>query len=731
MAGLTWAGHGLLFSTFMLYDDEGYVLMSLRSFAVHGALYDLVFSQYGPFFYLLNDALRATVGFTWDNTSGRLVTLAYWLIGSGACTLLVIRATRSWAAATYTFAATFTFLWTLIKEPMHPGGMITALVGLAAAFGAEAAHRNRPLRFAFIIGALGAALALVKINVGAFLVIAGACWLSFSLPLALRRPVRLLTWGGAAALPVALMQSLLHQGWVQHYVALISLSAVACLLAVEPAARRETGSWRPVAIFLTAGAGVTLLTVLLTWGRGTSFTGLLEGIVLDPLRHPAVYTFGVRWRPASLALAAGVLALVIFARNHSSHRGRHLVAWLRIGGFLAFQLTLLPGWAISQGAYAISYGVPLAALFAFPLRAPGPSDRARAWVALLLVFQSLHAYPVAGSQLNWGTFLWMPLLVLGLFDALAFLTSDAARCGPQFARRCHIGAAGALFVVAAATSAHVMSIARGRDAYGSELGLIGAEHISLPADTHSALTVLARNARHHGRLLVTLPGMFSFNLWTDVPPPTLRNVTHWFSLLNAAEQQAIIDRLDTEPDSLLIVQHNVLAQLLRDGFRAEGPLMQYLMEHYQRAFAIEGYTLWTKRGRAIAPLATARYLRTTEDAPPHALAVTLPPLSAPIARVELRRLFARDPIAVWDARGAALQRQWLRDDGSTQEPPAPAPWPVAADALQRLVINLPPNAWPPAELGVEVVALDHTGDRLLGARLLPDYAFDAAPPRQP
>ena len=35
--------------------------------------------------------------------------------------------------------------------------------------------------------------------------------------------------------------------------------------------------------------------------------------------------------------------------------------------------------------------------------------------------------------------------------------------------------------------------------------------------------------------------MFSFNLWTGLPSPTSANVTHWFTLLTEAEQQAIRD----------------------------------------------------------------------------------------------------------------------------------------------------------------------------------------------
>jgi len=61
------AGATQLFSTFMVYDDEGYVLFSLKTFAEGGGLYERVYSQYGPFFFLLNQGLHFA-GLQFTNT---------------------------------------------------------------------------------------------------------------------------------------------------------------------------------------------------------------------------------------------------------------------------------------------------------------------------------------------------------------------------------------------------------------------------------------------------------------------------------------------------------------------------------------------------------------------------------------------------------------------------------------------------------------------------------------
>ena len=66
LLSLTVAAAVLLFSTFRP-DDEGYVLLSLRNFSVYGGLYDRVYTQYGPAFFLIDEAIRSalrTVSYT-------------------------------------------------------------------------------------------------------------------------------------------------------------------------------------------------------------------------------------------------------------------------------------------------------------------------------------------------------------------------------------------------------------------------------------------------------------------------------------------------------------------------------------------------------------------------------------------------------------------------------------------------------------------------------------------
>lgn len=207
---LAWAGHTLLFHVFMLYDDEGYVLISLKNFSLHGSLYDRVYSQYGPAFYLIYDTLHRLFGFAWTNTSGRWITLCNWIGTTLFCTLLVRRAGGSWPLVLCVLVEVFSFLRIMASEPMHPGSTITLIVAAAAWLGWELLQAGRITGFASVTAGLGAVLTLIKINVGVFLLLSSVFWLTLGIPAARthRRNVMLIGLGGL--LPLLLMRSRIH-----------------------------------------------------------------------------------------------------------------------------------------------------------------------------------------------------------------------------------------------------------------------------------------------------------------------------------------------------------------------------------------------------------------------------------------------------------------------------------------------------------------------------------------
>ena len=716
-AALACAGFWLLFSTFQVYDDEGYVLLSLRNFSLHGGLYDRVYSQYGPFIYLLYDVLHRILGFAFTNTSGRWITLVNWLGTAAASAALVGRQTRSVRWAAFTLAGVFTYLWVMINEPVHPGGLLTLLVALGAWLGTEAWTTGKMNRFAALTAVIGAALALTKINVGVFFLGAAFAWLALNT--AAPRPARALTWLvalGAAVLPFALMRALFAEPWVRTFAVVFAAGLLALLLAARETARPAVGAqaWKWFAGSLL-GAGAVIAGAALL--RGTSLRGLLDGVVLEPMKHPGVYFFPMNWRPGTALLALASVALAGAATRagwtrRPAFRGFVAVARLAAGAvFFCCPLQIIP---TSLAAWGMCYGVTLAWLFVLPLRDDDRGAPARAWVALLLVFQSLHAYPVAGSQVNWGTFLWIPLLALGLWDAAPVWQTWglAASRGLRYA--------GALVLIAVTVTmpAQLARIGWSQYAHNPPLGLPGAENLRLTSDMVYSTRIMRENLRAHADLLFSFPGLYSANLWTGLPTPTLINATHWFSLLPPARQQEIITRLEASPRSALLVQRDVLDYLAKTGFHPAGPLHDWLMANYEKVLALDGYELWLRHGRQVALFSTGHLAATAPDAP-HELELTLAPTAAPVARIELCDYFApRLPLAEIAGAEPELSLQPITPDGRPAGAPQAAHFPVTFTGPVRMTVRYRGVNTPLARNHGLAVLRDAAGAIVAEARLL-------------
>ncbi len=715
-AVLALAGFWLLFSTFLIYDDEGYVLLSLKNFSLYGHLYDRVYTQYGPFVYLLYDALHRVFGFGFSNTAGRWITLINWLGAAAVCATLVARQTRSVLWTAFTLAGVFTYLWVMINEPVHPGGLLALLVALGAWAGSEAWTAGRYERFAVTVASIGAALTFTKINVGVFFLGAAFVWLAVNTTPP--RAARTLAWlaaAGCAALPFGLMRTLFAEPWVRLFALVFSGGALAALLAARVVARPVVTA-RVWTWFAGALLAASALIAAGTLARGTSLRGLVDGVVFEPMKHPGVYFFAMNWR-----IGTGLLALASLALASGAMRAgwqteawfRQFAAAARLAAGAVFLCTPLQIIPTSLAAWGMCYGVTLAWLFVVPLRDDDRHAPVRAWVALVLVFEFLHAFPVAGTQVNWGTFLWVPLLALGLHDAAPVWQGWLGRWS-----RC-ASIAGTIFIVAVTVTMPWQLGKIGRSHYTSNqpLGVAGAENIRPSNDIVYAVRIMCENLRAHADLLFSFPGLYSANLWTGLPTPTLANATHWFSLLSPAQQQEIIGRLAESPRAALLVQRDVLDYLAKTGFATTGPLHDWLMANFEKAFALDGYELWLQRGRRIAAFSTARRLPAT--AAGQELVVTLAAPDRPIARVELCDYDAPAlPLYNFAAEDTVMSLQPVTLAGDPVQVPGPVQLPLTLAGPARLTLHYPSEAAQVARGHGLIVLRDASGAVIAEARVL-------------
>jgi hypothetical protein len=632
MVALALIGYWRIFTQFMAYDDEGCFLWSLSSYCAEGGLYDRLESWYGPFFFSFNHLLHVLSGLNFSHDTGRFLTLLYWCATVLVCGLITWKQTRSlWAGLAGT-ALTFVCLITVIREPMHPSGFLTLAAALAVMAGGQAIVRGRPVAFAGAVALLGTAMVLSKINVGAFFLIATGTWLAInSRAPAHTRAAALLTALACVAVPLLLMRGQWPSPWATAYVLVFSCSALALTASLHAARQPEHGIQSVVlglAVALVFG-GIVLVAVS---AHGTSWIGLWKGVVAAPSAFAEVHYVSLSWPGGARALA--IVQLLAAAAYYFRPRApwvSPVIAAVRIAIGLWFfaRVPLLFTDATSLQSFCFSYGPSLAWLMAVPLTpsAPTAADRARLWMAWVFVWQTLQAYPVPGSQIGWGSFLWVPLFVVGWHEAAVFWTERlrvAARFAPAVAGFPLLGTAAlALWPIACVGYEHFTT--------NEPLGLPGSSHLRLGSNIASDLRILQQNIRAHGGMLVTYPLTPSLNLWTGRRPPILRQGAP------EAYERALFDQLEADPRAVFVVNHYWIELTLLQGRTLPIKMFRYLNEHFAPALQVDSFELWVRRGRPVALFSIARLLLTPVVERPQ-LEFTVEALAHPLAAIEFVQL---------------------------------------------------------------------------------------------
>ena len=87
-------GYWRMFSHFPGYDDEGYIMLTVRDYLAGGGLYGTVYTQYGPGFYVLMDVVFGLPGWAITHALVRWFTLGWWLAAAVGGAELVRHQTR-------------------------------------------------------------------------------------------------------------------------------------------------------------------------------------------------------------------------------------------------------------------------------------------------------------------------------------------------------------------------------------------------------------------------------------------------------------------------------------------------------------------------------------------------------------------------------------------------------------------------------------------------------------
>jgi hypothetical protein len=606
--------HPRMFTGFASYDDEGYMLTALKGFVRHGALYDDVFTQYGPFYYEAWGGLFSLFGIAVTHDAGRTLTMIVWVLSSLVLGVSAMRMTGSLVLGLMTQLLVFTAIGTLTNEPMHPGGIICLLLAAIVAISCGVRERFSPGAFS-LLGAAIAALILVKINVGGFALAAVTLASALTYPaLSERRWLRPIVEMGFVAIPVVLMAGKFGEAWARHYAAHVAIAALAVVIVLR--ARSTAKRPNEELVWMLGGLILVGLAVCLAIvGAGTSVGGLIDGVIRQPLRQADAFTI-----PLQLSNQTHFLDLIALGgavgywygargqRQPQTGEGWHAaiavlsllvgveIALSVIGKALPFEATAAPGYPLSLLAFAWVALIPVQG------EASGTASFARLLLPLLAVLQVLHAFPVAGSQTLWSAFLLVPVGAICIGNGARGL---ARRVTGRRERR---GLALAGFATAAVLVAFVVNTTLREPLHDSRAAYDALVPLDLPGTSvrlnPSEVSLYKRVTAAidaNCSSFVMLPGMDSFYLWTEQEPPTGYTATGWPTLFDDAHQRRVISNTRSIR-GLCLLRNIPLAEGWSAGKIPPGPLVRYLNRGFRPLVKIGDYELLKRSGPVAARL---------------------------------------------------------------------------------------------------------------------------------
>ncbi|HSH96535.1 MAG TPA: hypothetical protein VK968_20470, partial [Roseimicrobium sp.] len=382
--------------------DEGYLMITIRSFLSGHALYDSVFTQYGPIYYCYQWILHGALGIPLTHDTTRLLCLIHWLATSCIMGWAGYHLTRSAVAAGVVASQTMVHLALLANEPGHPQELIVLL--LAASLLLASRHPLSP-RLLTGLAVLGTVLVFIKINVGLFYMI--ALGLTVYCHLGGRFTSARLGWALAflcAIPPFLLTRRHLNLEWCLVYTLVVATSIATTFLVAHSVTVKDRLSLRVILRWILPMALTTAVILGVTLAFGTSLRGALDGMLLIPLKTPniALLPLPVTWPAVANAVVALGAATMFLRRGAKMDLSRQalvlkglyaLFGGLLLVGNIKLQIAfLLPwSWLVLVPTSTVSTATPT---HNFP----------RIWLCLLTVWQSLQAYPIAGSQVAVATF---------------------------------------------------------------------------------------------------------------------------------------------------------------------------------------------------------------------------------------------------------------------------------------------------------------------------------------
>jgi hypothetical protein len=618
------ASYQRLFSSFASYDDEGYVMISLRQFMAGGALYDQVYSQYGPAYYWLASLFHWVTDWPVTHDVTRIKTLAVWMSVSLLAAGWLYRVTRSAVISTMGLLFVSFHLERLAMEPGHPQELCLLAVAVCMFLATFVRGKSTDVRFLAGMGVATAVCFMTKVNVGLFLALSLSASLLFAtrtgrmrnvllgsvlaamvvLPIVIGRH-ELFSWHGCR-LPMLLTVSIALAMWASNKCRRTGLLARHTTDGPgDPSYNGDDHALRHVFYYWGTSISVSVIIAIGTLASGTTLSGLADGLLLQ---HMSFVSLHYHDPPIHALAPLAALVAVLVARKTLTEtrwlRVVHVVAVVLIVGAVLRHLveTFQPLYHGSQDRGQIgllaSFFTPYVWIILLPVRSD-TSERqaaapnacfARLSLCLIAVLQPLIAYPVPGTQMAIGSLALVVALLTAIHDAVESLRRERHFLLPA-GRGVVIGILTVLLITAISRDVYLWA-ERSRL---PSLDLAGASRLRLPEETVAMERWTVEQLRERADTFLCLPsGHNSLYLWSGIEPPTGFNTTVWQDLLSDQRQREIIDAVSARQRVCVVVDHNEPASL-----RTHGPLLDFVRENFEPVAVRGSREIWQRRPAAL------------------------------------------------------------------------------------------------------------------------------------
>lgn len=610
--GFAWIAYRAMFGAFDVPDDDGYLLMSLRKFFGGEAIYEDVYSQYGPGVFVLVGGFLKGVGISFTNDGARDYNLLLWLASTLLAGLALLRLTRSFAVSVAGLLLTFLVLFVDANEPLHPGATIGFLL-IAMVAAAAFLLPERPRAALVLLGTLGAALFSIKVNVGVFALVAAGFAAVATVP-ELRRlaPLRIFTQIGFVVLPFLLLNEHLGDADTLRFAAVVAIGAAGIVLISTRLPTARVPDLGAVAWMAIAVVVVVVFLSLVALITGTAPAKLIEGWFTRPAETPGIQWVRLlvdpwMWVWGAVGFGGAILAhtaLGAQGETGGEPRANAALATGRIVVGLAIWVSLTgPVFSLPvELTQAMVVGAPLLWVAMIDPRGLSPQTSfLRVLIPAMAALQFLHAYPVPGSQLYWSTLLLVIVGGICIGDGV----DELSRAGHSWRPHFHLWPAlvsipvvifGAwLCLKPLRTEAREAKVAYEA---GVPLGLPGTEDMRVSEPMAVQLRELVAGIRANCDTFMSIPAMNSLNIFAGQEPPT-ELAGPWPFFVNVSEQRAIVEKVHQIPRFCIVSKPDLLA--FWAGFSGVSapprrPLVRYMEEDFRLKHDYSGYQLLIRKG---------------------------------------------------------------------------------------------------------------------------------------